>query len=379
MKIPQLDLIAQYKNIKNEIDEAILRVLEKGEFILGEEVRKLEESIAKFVGVKHAIGVASGTDALLLALMAIGIKPGDQVITTPFTFFATAGSIARLGAKPVFVDIDPRTYNIDPDKLEDLLKKTYSPKMKAIIPVHLYGQCAEMDPINELAKKYDLKVIEDAAQSIGATYKGIQSGNLGDIGCFSFFPSKNLGAYGDGGMVVTNDDEIAEKIRLLRVHGAKPKYYHSMIGINSRLDEIQAAVLNVKFKYLSTWIEQKREKARIYNELFKEKLLDTVVTPFESPYNYHTYHQYTIRVKERDILQSYLKEKGIGTAVYYPLPLHLQQCFEDLGYKMGDFPISELASKEVLSLPIFPELKEDDQMEIVERIKEFFNQRRNEN
>jgi dTDP-4-amino-4,6-dideoxygalactose transaminase len=372
MRIQQLDLVAQYKNIKKEIDEAILKVLDKGEFILGQEVKALEESIANFVGVKHAIGVASGTDALLLSLMAIGIKPGDEVITTPFTFFATAGSIARLGARPVFVDIELDTYNIDPNKLEDLLNKSYNSRMKAIIPVHLYGQCADMDPINELARKYNLKVIEDAAQSIGATYKGKQSGSLGNTGCFSFFPSKNLGAYGDGGMVVTNDDEIAEKTRLLRVHGAKPKYYHSIVGINSRLDEIQAAILNIKFKYLPEWIEQKREKAELYNKLFKENLGDKVVTPYEAPYNYHTYHQYTIRVQERDALKQYLSDSGIGTAVYYPLPLHLQKCFENLGYKIDDFPISEMASKEVLSLPIYPELEESEQEEVVEEISEFF-------
>ena len=372
MKIPQLDLVVQYHSIKKEMDNAILSVLESGRFILGENVKKLEEDIAKFVGVKYAIGVASGTDALLISLMAIGIKPGDEVITTPFTFFATAGSIARLYAKPVFVDIDPKTYNIDPNKLEDLLKKSYNPKMKAIIPVHLYGQCADMDPILELSKKYNLKVIEDAAQSLGATYKGKQSGSMGDLGGFSFFPTKNLGAYGDGGMVVTNDDELAEKIRILRVHGSKPKYYHSVVGLNSRLDEIQAAILNVKFKYLSKWIEQKREKAALYNKLFQEKLPDEVVTPYEAPYNYHTYHQYTIRVKsKRDELRSYLKEQGIGTSVYYPLPLHLQKCFADLGYKEGDFPEAEKASREVLSLPMYPEIEEEKQREVVKKIREF--------
>ncbi len=361
MKIPQLDLVTQYKSIKNEIDDAILDVLEKGHFIIGENVKKIEESIASFVGVKHAIGVASGTDALLISLMAIGIKPGDEVITTPFTFFATAGSIARLYAKPVFVDIDPKTYNIDPNKLEEMLKKRYSSKMKAIIPVHLYGQCADMDPILELAKKYNLKVIEDAAQSLGATYKGKQSGSMGDFGTFSFFPTKNLGAYGDGGMIVTNDDELAKKARILRVHGAKPKYYHSVVGLNSRLDEIQAAVLNVKFKYLPKWIEQKRKVAEVYNKLFVEGLSGRVVTPYEAPYNYHTYHQYTIRVSadKRDNLRAYLKEQGIGTSVYYPLPLHLQKCFNYLGYKEGDFPESEKASKEVLSLPMYPEISNE--------------------
>jgi len=375
MKIPQLDLVVQYHSIKHEIDDAVLSVLESGRFILGENVKKLENNIANFVGVKHAIGVASGTDALLISLMAIGIKPGDEVITTPFTFFATAGSISRLYAKPVFVDIDPKTYNIDPQKLEDLLKKSYNLKMKAIIPVHLYGQSADMDPILEIAKRYDLKVIEDAAQSFSATYKGRQTGSMGDTGCFSFFPTKNLGAYGDGGMVVTNNDELAEKIRILRVHGSKPKYYHSIVGLNSRLDEIQAAILNVKFKYLKKWIEQKREKASLYNELFAERLDGKIVTPFEADYNYHTYHQYTIRVKEkRDELRQYLEEQGIGTSVYYPLPLHLQKCFDYLGYKEGDFPEAEKASREVLSLPMYPELKRNVLLGIIARkILNFYN------
>ncbi len=373
MKIPQLDLVVQYRNIKEEIDKAVISVLEGGHFILGENVRKLEQDIAKFVGVKYAIGVASGTDALLISLMAIGIKPGDEVITTPFTFFATAGSIARLCAKPVFVDIDPKTYNIDPNKLEDFLSKNYRKTIKAIIPVHLYGQPVDMDPILEIAKKYDLRVIEDAAQSLGATYKGRQTGSMGDTGCFSFFPTKNLGAYGDGGMVVTSDDTLAERIRILRVHGSKPKYYHSIVGLNSRLDEIQAAVLNVKFKYLSKWIEQKREKAIFYNKLFNDELGDKVVTPFEAPYSYHTYHQYTIRVEKRDELRKYLTEQGIGTGVYYPLPLHLQKCFANLGYKEGDFPESEKASKEVLSLPMYPEMHYNNIESVLTKIKRFFN------
>ncbi|MEA2015261.1 MAG: DegT/DnrJ/EryC1/StrS family aminotransferase [Actinomycetota bacterium] len=372
MNIPILDLKCQYQSIKPEIDAAVRRVLESGRFILGPEVEAFEKEIAEYLGVKHAIGVASGTDALLISLMAIGIKPGDEVITTPFTFFATAGSIARLYAKPVFVDIDPRIYNIDPNKLEDLLKKSYNSKIKAIMPVHLYGQCVDMDPILELAEKYNLRVIEDAAQSLGSTYKGKQSGSLGDLGCFSFFPTKNLGAYGDGGMVVTNNGELAEKIRLLRVHGSKPKYYHSVVGLNSRLDEIQAAILNVKFNYLSKWIEQKREKANLYNKLFKESLSDKVITPFEARGNYHTYHQYTVRIKDRkrDDVRNYLKEQSIGTSVYYPLPLHLQKCFADLGYKKGDFPESEKASKEVLSLPMYPEIEEGRQREVVERLGE---------
>ncbi len=375
MNIPQLDLVEQYLGIKDEIDNAILSVLKSGRFILGDNVKKLEEDIAKFVGVKHGIGVASGTDALLISLMAIGIGPEDEVLTTPFTFFATAGSIVRLYAKPVFIDIDPKTYNVDPDKLERLLKTSYNPKMKAIIPVHLYGQCADMDPIIEIAKRYDLKVIEDAAQSLGATYKGRQSGSMGDIGCFSFFPTKNLGAYGDGGMIVTNDDELAERARILRVHGSKPKYYHSIVGLNSRLDEVQAAILNVKFKYLSRWIEERRKRAALYDELFEKELGDRVVIPYTPPYNYHTYHQYTIRVRDnRDRLKEYLKERGIGTNIYYPLSLHLQECFENLGYREGDFPEAEKASREVLSLPMYPELKEDAQMKVVDEIKEFYNE-----
>ena len=366
-KIPMLDLRAEYGYMKDEIDQAIKKCLEHQKWILGPEVEELERKVANYVMTKYAIGVASGSDALLISLMTIGIKPGDEVITTPFTFFATAGSIARLYAKPVFVDIDSKTYNIDPNKLEEFLAKNYRKTIKAIITVHLYGQCADMDPILELAKKYNLKVIEDAAQSLGATYKGRQTGSMGDAGCFSFFPTKNLGAYGDGGMIVTNDDDLAEKVRILRVHGSKPKYYHSMVGLNSRLDEIQAAILNVKFKYFSKWIEQKREKAALYNKLFQEKLPDEVVIPYEAPYNYHTYHQYTIRVKDkRDELRDYLKEKGIETRVYYPLPLHLQKCFTNLGYKEGDFPESEKASKEVLSLPMYPEIKKGDVSEIVE-------------
>ena len=332
-KIPMLDLRAEYGYMKDEIDQAIKKCLEHQRWILGPEVEELERKVANYVMTKYAIGVASGSDALLISLMTIGIKPGDEVITTPFTFFATAESIARLYAKPVFIDIEPKTYNIDPDKLEEFLAKNYRKTIKTIIPVHLYGQSADMDPILEIAKKYNLKVIEDAAQSLGATYKGRQTGSMGDTGCFSFFPTKNLGAYGDGGMVVTNDDDLAERIKILRVHGSKPKYYHSVVGLNSRLDEIQAAVLNFKFKYLSKWIEQKREKAALYNKLFHEKLPDEVVTPFEAPYNYHTYHQYTMRVEKRDELRNYLTEQGIGTSVYYPLSLHLQKCFQTLDTK----------------------------------------------
>jgi len=371
MRIPQLDLVIQYKSIKKEIDESIIDVLEKGQFILGEQVSKFEESVASYIGVKHSIGVASGSDALLLSLMALDLKPGDIVITTALTFFATAGSAARFYLKPMFVDIDPKTYNIDPNKLEELLKKSFSKKMKVIIPVHLYGQCADMDPILALARKYELKVIEDAAQAFGATYKGKRAGSLGDIGCFSFFPSKNLGAYGDGGMVVTNNDDLAEKIRRLRVHGAKPKNYHSYVGINSRLDEIQAAVLNVKFKYLEKWIKEKREKAAFYNNLIEENLKDKVIPTFEDYYNYHTYYLYVIRVSQRDNLKKFLFNSGIETGIHYPVPLHLQQCFEDLGYKEGDFPIAEKITKEILSLPIYPELKNNEQEEVIFKIKEF--------
>jgi dTDP-4-amino-4,6-dideoxygalactose transaminase len=364
MKVPFLDLKRQYNAIKKEMDEAVFSVLSNTQFILGPEVKSLEEKIASYCGTKFAIGVASGTDALLLSLRACGVKSGDEVITTAFSFFASAGVISRLGANPVFVDIDPETYNINPDQIE----KKFTPKTKAIMPVHLFGQCANMDPIMEVARKHNLKVIEDAAQAIGAEYKGKKAGAIGDFGCFSFFPSKNLGGAGDGGMVTANDPEMAEMVRILRVHGSKPKYYHSTIGYNSRLDTLQAAILSVKLKYLDDWTNKRREHAEVYNSAFKG--LD-LITPKEESFNYHIYNQYTIAVKNRDELRNYLKEKEIGHDTYYPVPLHLQECYRFLGYKKGDLPVSEKKAEKVVSIPIYPELTEQEQDYVISTIKEF--------
>jgi dTDP-4-amino-4,6-dideoxygalactose transaminase len=366
MKVVSLDLKRQYESIRAEIDRAVLDVVASQSFILGPFVESFEQDITKFCSVKHAIGVSSGTDAILLALMACGIKDGDEVITTPFTFFATAGSIARLGAVPVFVDIDPSTYNIDVNKISIAVNK----KTKAILPVHLYGQCADMDVILEIANTNGLKVIEDAAQAIGATYKGKNAGTIGNTGCFSFYPSKNLGGYGDGGLITTNDDKLAEFIKLLRVHGAKPKYYHSYVGINARLDAIQAAVLSVKLKYLSEWSESRRMIASYYNKYLKNL---PVKLPDAASYNTHIFHQYVIATPHRDKLMEYLKQQGIETVIYYPLPLHLQKCFEYLGYKKGALSESERAAQETLALPIFPEITRKEQDYVIEYIKKFFS------
>lgn len=367
-QVPLLDLKEGYQEHAEEIDNTVLSVVASTRYILGTKVEEFENQIAEYCETKYAVGVASGTDALLISLMAVDVGYGDEVITTPYTFFATAGSISRLGAQPVFVDIDPKTYNINPDLIEEKITN----RTKAIIPVHLYGQCAEMDPVLEIAEKHNLYVIEDAAQAIGAKYKGRKAGSMGDLGCLSFFPSKNLGGYGDGGMIVTNNAELAGKARVLRVHGAKPKYHHSMVGINSRLDAIQAAVLLVKLKYLDGWSEARRENAEVYNQLFAEQTqgLLTVVTPYVEDYNYHIYNQYVIRVPNRDGVRSYLKEQNIGTSIYYPIPLHLQKCYADLGYHEGDFPESEKASKETLALPVYPELTREQQKWVVENILE---------
>lgn len=362
MAIPLVDLKAQYQKIKREIDEVIMSVLDSQVFILGPKVKELEEKIAEYCNVKYGIGVASGSDALLLALMAIDIKPEDEVITTPFTFFATAGCISRLGAKPVFADICPKTYNIDPN----IIKKKITSKTKAIIPVHLYGQCADMDPILEIAEQNNIFVIEDAAQAIGAKYKGRKAGSMGHIGCLSFFPTKNLGAYGDGGMVLTNDQSLAEKISVLRVHGSKPKYYHSLVGVNSRLDAIQAAILIAKFKYLDEWNESRRKNAQYYDALFADMDL---ITPYAEDFNYHIYNQYVIKIRNRDKVREDLGKANIGTEIYYPVPLHLQKCFSELGYKEGDLPISEDSAKSTLALPIYPELSREQQEIIVETIR----------
>lgn len=374
MKVSSLNLKLQYQGIKTDVLKEISKICDNQSFILGENVLGLEHEIAKYCDAKYAIGVASGTDAILLALMAAGVGPGDKVITTPYTFFATAGSIARLNAIPVFVDIEPETYNIDSDKLENILKKQSGPKPKAIIPVHLFGQCADMREILNLSKRYKLIVIEDAAQAIGAKYNGVNAGSMGDFGCFSFYPSKNLGGFGDGGMVVTNNKKLAEKIKILRVHGSKPKYYHKMIGINSRLDEIQAAVLRIKLKHLETWTNKRIEKAMKYNELFNREagLQDKVFLPEIRNYNHHIFNQYIIRVKRRNNLREYLQKEGIGTEIYYPLPLHLQRCFQYLGYKKGDFAISEKAAIETLALPMYPELAMAEQEYVVKKIVEFY-------
>lgn len=359
-----IDLKVQYNQIKQEIDSAIKNVVESTQFILGPDVSELEKEIGQYCKTKYAIGVASGTDALLLPLMAIGLTSGDEVITTPFTFIATAEVIAFLGAKPVFVDIDYDTMNIDSSKIEKAITK----KTKAIIPVHLYGQCADMDPILEIAKKNNLFVLEDAAQAFGAEYKNKKAGTIGNAGAFSFFPSKNLGCYGDGGMIITNDEKLADKIAMLRVHGSKKRYEHKYIGINGRLDTIQAAILRVKLRHFENWIKLRKEKFDYYSE----KLKDIVLVPEEKEYNKYVCHQYTIRTSKRDELSKYLNDLSIPTAIYYPKPLHLQEAFAYLGYKNGDFPVSERCAREVLSLPFFPEITYEQQDIIIKSIKEFF-------
>lgn len=371
MQVALLDLKAQYRTIRDEIRAAVDKVLEDQQLILGPEVKELEDKVARYSQAKHGIGVASGTDALLVALMAIDLKPGDEVITTPYTFFATAGAIARLGGVPKFVDIDPATYNIDPAKIEAAITS----KTRAIIPVHLYGQCAEMDPINEIAKKHKLTVIEDAAQSIGSEYKGKRSGNLGDMACFSFFPSKNLGGLGDGGMIVTNNDELAEKIRILRVHGSKPKYYHKVVGVNSRLATIQAAALLVKLKYLDSWTDARQKNADKYRKLFTDAGLTAKVTmPTAQEYNRHIYNQFVIRVPQRDACRKFLTDAGIGNEVYYPVPMHTQECFAYLGYKPGSIPQAEKAANETVAVPIYPELTDEQLAYVVQKVGEFVAQ-----
>ena len=372
MNIPLVDLNAQYNLIRGDIDEAIQKVVQQGQFILGSEVEAFEEEVATYCNIKFAIGVASGTDALHLALLACGVKPGDEVITTPFTFIATAEAITQCGATPVFVDIDQKTYNIDPAKIEPKITE----RTEAILPVHLYGQPADMEPVLELAQKYNLKVIEDCAQALGAEHKGKRVGSLGNAGCLSFFPSKVLGAYGDGGMVVTNNPEIAEKVETLRNHGCKEKYYHLIPGFNSRLDSLQAAVLRVKLKHVDKWIEKRRQKVALYSRLLSQ--INGVEPPFEARYSYHIFNYYTVRLKNsevnRDKLREYLSAQGIATAIYYPLSLHLQEVYTCLDYKLGDLPQSEHAQEEVLSLPMYPELSEQQITAIAEVIKSFCKQ-----
>ncbi len=359
-----VDVLGQYEKIKDEIDAAVLRVVKSGQYILGPETREFERQIAAYLGCKYAIGCASGTDALQIALMALGIGPGDEVITTPFTFVATAETIALLGAKPVYVDIREDDFNIDPG----LIEAAITPNTKAIIPVHLYGQPAAMDEITAIAGKHGLSVVEDSAQSMGAEYKGRKVGTLGTFGCISFFPSKNLGAYGDAGMIVTDDEALAERARIISIHGSKIRYKHSHIGINSRLDTIQAAILSVKLPYLDAWNKQRSDAARRYNELLSGL---SVTVPRVLPDLTHIFHQYTIRVKGRDALAEHLAGKKIPFGIYYPIPLHLQEAYEYLGYKNGDFPVTEKLTEEVISLPMHSELDAAQQEYIVQAIGDF--------
>lgn len=389
MHVPLLDLKQQYHALKPELDEALLRVAESQHFILGPEVEKMEKALCSYLGCKYALGVSSGTDALLLALMALGIQPGDEVIVPTYSFFATAGVVSRLNAIPVFADNDHVSFNIDPLEIE----KRITRKTKAIVPVHLYGQSADMDPIMEIAQKHKLKVVEDAAQAIGVQYKdGRQAGTIGDAGCYSFFPSKNLGCFGDGGLVVTNDDELYEMLNIMRVHGGKPKYHHKVIGGNFRIDAIQAAVISVKLPHLDSWSEQRRRNAEIYNSIFikaglasetgkinfddgnKVLLPKAVYKDDSGPVkNYHIYNQYIIRVENRDELRQFLSENNIGTEIYYPIPFHLQECFANLGYQKGDFGNAEFAADTSIALPIYPELTEDQLKYVVQKIAEFVN------
>ncbi|MBD3614998.1 MAG: DegT/DnrJ/EryC1/StrS family aminotransferase [Gracilimonas sp.] len=407
MSIPLLDLNRQYDSIKEEIRAAIDEVLESQYFIMGDEVKAFEEEVGRYCGSNFAYGCASGSDALLLALMAIDIRPGDYVITSPFTFFATAGAISRLGAIPVFLDIEKDSYNLDPGQVDLFMRgehpvyKKLNPdpdKIKAVIPVHLYGQMADMDPLMEIANEHNLVVIEDAAQAIGAEYKGRKAGSIGDIGCFSFFPSKNLGAFGDAGLVTVKNQKTADKVDILRLHGAKPKYHHSLVGINSRLDTIQAAVLSVKLKYLDEWSQRRKVIAHRYNQLFEEAGVagalsdcsgtctemggagcsldpNSLITPkeatgTEASGGKHIYHQYTIRTKKREELAQALSEQNIGHSVYYPISLHEQECFSYLGYQASDCPNSHCATRQVISLPIFPELTDEEIRKVAEVVVE---------
>jgi dTDP-4-amino-4,6-dideoxygalactose transaminase len=367
MQIPLTDLKAQYESIKGEIETAITGVLREANFILGKQVGLLEQEIAQYLGVEHAVGVASGTGALVLSLAALGIGKGDEVITTPFTFIATAEAISRAGARPVFCDIDEKTLNIDPEKIEKKITKS----TKAILPVHLYGLPCAMDEILSIAKKHNLKIIEDCAQSFGAEYKDKKSGSLGDCGCFSFFPAKNLGCYGDGGMIATNEADLAEKLKILRNHGSKDKYFYVTRGFNSRLDTLQAAIVRVKLKHIDKWVNQRINCAKTYNELLKDiPNLSLLETP---DYAKHAFNYYTVRIKKaRNAIQGHLKQNGIASAVYYPLCLHLQQVYQELGYKKGDFANAEAAQEEVLSLPIYPELAQEQIQTVAQSLKSNF-------
>ena len=367
MTVPFFDITRQNQALKKELDAAIAEVVSSGRFILGETVASLEKELAAYCGAKYALGVASGTDALHLALKACGVKQGDEVITAPFTFVATAEAIAYCNAKPVFVDIEPKTFNIDPEKLEKKITK----KTKAILPIHLYGQSCEMDKITQISTKYNLKVIEDCAQAIGAEYDGKKVGSFGDAGCFSFFPTKNLGCFGDGGAITTNDDKIYAELKALRNHGSRKSYHYDIVGHNSRLDALQAAILRVKLPHIGTFSHNRAKNSGLYRQSLSKN--HKVTLPFEHPKAKHVFNQYTIRAKERDALHGFLKEKGVGAMIYYPLSLHLQKAFASLGYEPGDFPESEAAQNEVLSLPIFPELAKNEIEEVCAAINEFYN------
>jgi len=376
MKVPLLDLKSQYQSIKAEILAATEAVYESQYFILGQTVIDLEQAIAQYCRTQYAVGVSSGSDALIIALMAAEISSDDIILTTPYTFFATAGAISRLGAKPAFVDIDPLTFNLNPDLLDQTMAKLSSAqqeRVKAIIPVHLYGQSADMDPIMKFAHKHNLIVVEDAAQAIGSEYQDRRAGSIGDFGCFSFFPSKNLGAFGDGGIVTTNSEQYAAALRILRGHGAKPKYYHKIIGGNFRLDALQAAIVSVKLKYLDDWTNGRQTNAHKYRTLFLQKGLTEIITLPLAKENRHIYNQFVIMVPEkRDELRRFLSEAGVGTEVYYPVPLHLQDCFAYLGYQVGDFSNAERAALHSLAIPIYPELSDDQLEYVVDQIRIFY-------
>jgi UDP-2-acetamido-2-deoxy-ribo-hexuluronate aminotransferase len=365
MKMPFLDLTRQYASIKTEIDDCIEQVVRSGVYIGGEQVRSFEGEIARYCGTEHAVSMSSGTDALLASLMAIGVGSNDEVITTPFTFISTAEVILFLGARPVFVDIEQDSYNIDPE----LIESNITERTKCIIPVHLFGQMADMPRIIRIAQRHGLTVIEDAAQAIGASLNGSKAGSVGDAGCFSFFPSKNLGAFGDGGMVVTRDKEIARKVSLIKDHGSEKRYHHSLLGFNGRLDAIQAAILRVKLHHLEEWIDKRYENALFYNE----KLSGCVTVPPMRKGSRHVFNQYSILTQRRDELVEYLVSRGVPTAIYYPIPLHLQEVFGYLGYKRGDFPVAEEVSRRIVSLPVFPELNDQERLHVVQTVLEFFN------
>jgi dTDP-4-amino-4,6-dideoxygalactose transaminase len=387
MNVPLLDLQAQYASIKSKVRAAVDEVLESQRFVLGAQVAALEEEIAELCGVRHAVGVASGTDALLLSLKALGVGPGDAVITVPFTFFATAGAIVNLGAWPIFVDIENAGFEMNPEALSSFLArecifnlttrkvvhKASNTIIKAVVPVHLYGQCADMDEILAVAQSHELQIVEDACQALGAAYKNRQAGSMGALGCFSFFPTKNLGGAGDGGMVVTSNQQLAERVRLLRTHGAHPKYFHALVGFNSRLDEIQAAILRVKLPYLQAWSEARRGNALRYAEGFEAAgLLTNVTPPAILPHRSHIFHQYVIRCKKRDELRSFMQLNGVSTEIYYPVSLHEQECFRYLNYLPADLPNSHAASGETLALPIYPELTVEQGRHVVDTIAAFY-------